>query len=283
MRQTTLQQTRAEAFHQMHAGMLVLVNVWDAASARLFEEAGSPAIATTSAGIAWSLGYSDGEQISLSELLEACARICRVVTAPVSVDIERGYGKTPAEVAAMVGALLELGVVGINIEDGITPGTNEIAPPNILAEKISAIREVAEEAGLRLFINARTDTYLAPADDPHARFEETVRRAQKYIAAGADGIFVPGLEKLEEMEQMVRILTRPLNIYAGYAGLPPVNELRRVGVRRVSLGCGPLQAALALARRIAAETLVNGTYTAMTANMLSAAEANALFSRKQSE
>jgi 2-methylisocitrate lyase-like PEP mutase family enzyme len=283
MRQTTIQQTRAEAFHQMHTGMVVLVNAWDAASARLFEEAGSPAIATTSAGIAWSLGYSDGEQISLHELLEACARICRVVTVPLSVDVERGYGKTASEVAARVCALLELGVVGINIEDGITPGTNEIAPPNILAEKISAIREIAEETGLRLFINARTDTYLVPADDPHTRFEETVRRAQKYIAAGADGIFVPGLEKLDEMERMVRILRRPLNIYAGYAGLPPVNELRRAGVRRVSLGCGPLQAALALARRIATETLIDGTYTAMTANMLSAAEANGLFSRKQSE
>jgi 2-methylisocitrate lyase-like PEP mutase family enzyme len=278
MRQTSVQQARAEAFHQMHTGMLVLVNAWDAASARLFEEAGSTAIATSSAGIAWSLGSSDSEQISLRELLEACARICRVVRVPVSVDIERGYGKTTSEVAATVRALIELGVVGINIEDGITPGTNELAPPNILAEKISAIREVAEEAGLRLFINARTDTYLVPADDTHAGFEETVRRAQKYIAAGADGIFVPGLEKLEEMERMVRLLTRPLNIYAGYAGLPPVSELQRAGVRRVSLGCGPLQAALALARRIATETLNDGTYTAMTANMLSAADANGLFS-----
>jgi 2-methylisocitrate lyase-like PEP mutase family enzyme len=280
MRQT-IQRQRAEAFHRLHAGdgILVLVNAWDAASARLFEQAGSPAIATTSAGMAWSLGYSDGEQVSARELVEACARICRVVTAPVSVDIERGYGRTPAEVSATVRALLELGVVGINIEDGFTPGANELAPPSALAEKISAIRAVAEEAGVRLFINARTDTYLAPTNDPGARYEDTVRRAQMYIAAGADGVFAPGLESPEEMARLAQAVERPLNIYAGYAGLPPVAELRRAGVRRVSLGCGPFQAALALARRIATETLNEGTYTAMTTNMLSAGEANSLFSK----
>lgn len=275
-------QDKADAFHRLHAGdgILVLVNAWDAASARILEEAGSPAIATTSAGVAWSLGYPDGEQIGRPELLEACARICRAVTAPVSVDIERGYGKTPAEAAATARALLDLGVVGLNIEDGIIPGTNELVSAGILSEKISAIRAAAEEAGVRLFINARIDTYFVPAADPHARFEETVRRAQKYSAAGADGIFVPGLESLEEMERMARLLTRPLNIYAGYAGLPPVDELRRAGIRRVSLGCGPLQAALALTRRIARETLTDGTYTAMTGDMLSHAEANGLFTSK---
>jgi 2-methylisocitrate lyase-like PEP mutase family enzyme len=278
MRRST-QQERAEAFHRLHidGGILVLVNAWDAASARLFEQAGSPAIATTSAGMAWSLGYPDGEQVSVRELLEACARICRVVTAPVSVDIEGGYGQTPAEVSATVRALLELGVVGINIEDGLTPGTKEIAPPN--TEKISAIRAVAEEVGVRLFINARTDVYFAPANDPDARYEETVRRARMYVAAGADGIFVPGLENLEEMARMAQAVPRPLNIYAGYAGLPRVDELRRAGIRRVSLGCGPLQSALALARRIATETLNEGTYAAMTADMLSAKEANSLFSQ----
>jgi 2-methylisocitrate lyase-like PEP mutase family enzyme len=279
--QLTTQQERAEAFHRLHTGdgILVLVNAWDAASARLLEQAGLPAIATTSAAVAWSLGYSDGEQVSARELIEACARICRVVTAPVSVDIERGYGRTPAEVAATVRALLELGVVGINIEDGLTPGANELASPYILTEKITAIRAVAKEAGSPLFINARTDPYLAPTNDPDARYEETVRRAQMYIAAGADGVFAPGLESLEEMARIAQVLPRPLNIYAGFSGLPPVAELRRAGVRRVSLGCGPLQAALALVRRIATEALNEGTYTAMTTDMLSLSEANSLFSQ----
>src|SRR5262249_665884 len=139
---------------------------------------------------------SDGEQLSARELVEACARICRVVTAPVSVDIERGYGRTPAEVSATVRALLELGVVGINIEDGLAPGAKELAPPSVLTEKISAIRAVAEEAGTPLFINARTDAYFALMNDFGACYEEIVRRAQMYVAAGADGVFVPGLQSL---------------------------------------------------------------------------------------
>ncbi|MGH9939847.1 MAG: isocitrate lyase/PEP mutase family protein [Blastocatellia bacterium] len=280
--QRTTQQERAEAFHRLHAGdkPLVLVNAWDAASARLFEQAGAPAIATTSAGIAWSLGYSDGEQMDTRELIQACARICRVVTAPVSVDIERGFGRTPTEVCETVRALLELGVVGINIEDGVAPGAKELVQPSVLAEKISAIRAVAEEVGVRLFINARTDTYFVSTvegDDPVARYDETAQRARIYVEAGADGIFVPGLESLEEMERMARETPQPLNIYAGYAGLPPVAALGRAGVRRVSLGCGPFQAALALARRVATEALNEGTYTTMTASMLSAGEMNNLF------
>ncbi len=277
--QLTLQQERAEQFHRLHAGdkPLVLVNAWDAASARLFEQAGSPAIATTSAGLAWSLGYSDGERIDKRELIQACERICRVVTVPVSVDIERGFGRTAAEVCETVRALIELGVVGVNIEDGVASGTTELVQPVMLAEKISAIRAVAEKTGVPLFINARTDTYFVPADDPAARYGEAVRRALIYREAGADGIFVPGLESLEEMERMARAVALPLNIYAGYAGLPPVAALERAGVRRISLGCGPLQAALALALRIATETLNQGTYTAMTETMISAAEVNSLF------
>lgn len=279
--QLTLQKARAEQFHRLHAGdkPLVLVNAWDAASARLFEQAGSPAIATTSAGLAWSLGYSDGERVDRRELVQACERICRVVTVPVSVDIERGFGRTTAEVCETVRALIELGVVGINIEDGIASGTNALVPATVLAEKISAIRGVAEETGVPLFINARTDTYFVPTDDPVARYDETVKRALIYGEAGADGIFAPGLESLEEMERMARDAARPLNIYAGYAGLPPVAALERAGVRRVSLGCGPLQATLALALRIATETLNQGTYTAMTATMLSLGEVNNLFSK----
>src|SRR5262249_30404283 len=140
----TMRRLRAEAFHRLHAGdgILVLINAWDAASGRLFERAGSPGIATTSAGRAWSLGYSGGGQGSARELVEACACIGRAVTSPVSVDIERGYGRAPAEVSETVRALLELGVVGINIEDGVAPGMKELVEPGVLAEKISAISAV---------------------------------------------------------------------------------------------------------------------------------------------
>lgn len=274
-----IQQQRAATFHQFHTGdnVLVLVNAWDAASARVIEQAGSPAIATTSAGIAWSLGYSDSEQLSAHELIAACERICRVATTPVSVDIERGYGKTLEEVGAMVRSLLHIGVVGINIEDGVAADSGKLASPDILAERISFIRKIAQEIEVPLFINARTDTYFVGWDDLGARYEEAIRRAQIFVDAGADGIFVPGLESREEMTRMSQTINRPINIYAGYAGLPTVDELKDAGIRRVSLGCGPFQAALALTSRIAIEALTAGTYSAMTTDMLSAGEVNNLF------
>jgi 2-methylisocitrate lyase-like PEP mutase family enzyme len=269
----------ARRFHRLHDGgeLLVLPNAWDAASARLIEQAGAHAIATTSAGMAWSLGYADGERLPLDELLAACARIYRVVSVPVSVDIERGYAQTPEQVGAVAAALIDLGVVGVNIEDGTLPGSAVLTAPAVLGDRIAAIRSVAERAGVPLFINARTDTYFVPNDDPVARVEETVRRARQYVEAGADGIFVPGITDLREMADVASRIGRPLNIYAGFAGVPPIAELRRAGVRRVSLGCGPLQALMAHTRRIAREVLEQGSYAAMTGEMLSAAEANQLF------
>jgi 2-methylisocitrate lyase-like PEP mutase family enzyme len=271
------QRERAGAFRRLHEGerALVLVNAWDVASARVFEEAGSPAVGTTSAGMAWSLGYADGERLPRSALIDACARISRVVNVPVTVDIERGFGASPKETCATVRALLELGVVGINIEDGREAG--RLASSAALVEKIVAIRSLARELDVDLFVNARTDAYFVAWDDPDARYDEAVRRALEYVNAGADGVFVPGLEDPAEMTRMSRAITRPLNIYAGYEGIPPVDVLGRAGVRRVSLGCGPFQALLAQARTMARETLGTGTYGTMTSSMLSNSEVNALF------
>lgn len=271
------QRQRALEFRRLHEDErpLVLINAWDAASARLFEEVGAPAAATSSAGMAWSLGYADGERAPRDEIVDACARICRVVRTPVSVDVERGFGADPREVCATVRPLLQLGIVGINIEDGRVAG--QLAPARALADKIAALRTLAREIDVDLFINARTDAYFVAWEDPRARYDEALRRIAEYVEAGADGVFVPGLEDVEEMARMSRAVARPLNIYAGYQGLPPVDALRRAGVRRVSLGCGPLQALLAQARAMARETLGAGTYTAMTASMLGNAEVNALF------
>jgi len=248
-------------------------------SARLLEAAGAPAIATTSAGVAWSLGYADGERLAVSDLVGACERICRVVRVPVSADIERGLAQTPEGVAEVVGALLDAGVVGVNIEDGAVPGTGKLRDPSVLAGKIAALRALARKRGRDLFINARTDAYFLPTNDPAARFEDALQRARAYVAAGADGIFMPGMEDLGEIARMAAAVERPLNVYAGYDGIPAVSELKRAGVRRVSLGCGPLQAALDLVRRIATEALERGTYAAMTAGMVEAREMNALFLR----
>lgn len=283
MATTSRQQQRAGTLHRLHhepSGPLVLVNAWDAASARLLERAGAVVIATTSAGMAWSLGYPDGEQVPRDEFVAACARICRVVgdAVPVSVDIERGFGHSTDEVCTLVRTLIELGVVGINIEDGVESATHRLRPPHEQCERIAALRTLAEQMGLHLFINARTDVYFAAVDDPASRFDEALQRARLYAAAGADGIFVPGLDKDSEIARFARAIELPLNVYAGYPGVPGVAELAAAGVRRVSLGCGPLQSALGLLSRIADETLGRGRYDEMTHGMASAGELNRLFS-----
>ena len=271
-------QQRTETFHRLHAGPapLVLVNAWDAVSARIVERAGAKAIATTSAGIAWALGYSDGERMPVSELLTATAHICRVAGAPVTVDIERGFGDSTQAVCEVVRALIDMGAVGVNIEDGTLPGTRELAPPEILCERIEALRQL--DAGF--FINARTDTYFVANDDPAARYEDTLRRARLYASAGADGIFVPGMSKLDEIAGLAAAVPLPVNVYAGHSQAQPVAVLAGAGARRVSLGCGPLQAALGLLDRIAAEAFdgSDAGFRAMGAGMLSAGEINGLFS-----
>lgn len=272
------QTRRAEQFHNLHAGPapLILPNAWDAASARVIEAAGAPVIATTSGGMAWSLGYRDGEQMSVEELLAAVRRICRVVSVPVTVDIERGYGDDAQATGALVGALIEIGVIGINIEDGVAPGTSDLNAPAQLAERIACARAIARQHDVPFFINARIDTYLAglPAA---TRFEETLRRALAYIDAGADGIFVPGMADLEEIEQLAALLPVPLNVYVGYPNAPSATALQQRGVRRISLGCGTTQAMLGQLRQIATEALAEGRYDTMSATMVSVSEANALF------
>jgi 2-methylisocitrate lyase-like PEP mutase family enzyme len=266
---------QTDLFHKLHSGPdpLILVNAWDAASARIVERAGAKAIGTTSAGVAWALGYADGERMPVDELLAACARICRVVSVPVTVDIERGFGSSTQAVCDVVRALIDMGVAGINIEDGTLPGTRQLAPPEILCERIEALRRL----DARFFINARTDTYFVANDDPAARYEDTLRRARLYESAGADGIFVPGMASLEEIAGVAGAVTLPVNVYAGHTKAPAIEVLAGAGARRISLGCGPLQAALGLLGRIAAEAFDNGNFRTMSAEMLPAGEINALF------
>ncbi|MET3442364.1 2-methylisocitrate lyase-like PEP mutase family enzyme [Variovorax paradoxus] len=270
-------QQHAETFHRLHTGPapLVLVNAWDAASARIVERAGAQAIGTTSAGMAWTMGYADGERMPVDELLAACARICRVAGVPVTVDIERGFGDSAQAVCDVVRSLVGMGVVGINIEDGVLPGTRQLAPPEILCERIEALRRM----DARLFINARADTYFVANDDPAARYEDTLRRARLYASAGADGIFVPGMASLEEIAGLAAAVPLPVNVYAGHSKAPSVDVLARAGARRISLGCGPLQAALGVLGRIAAEAFdaSNGGFRTMAGEMLPASEINGLF------
>lgn len=222
----------AEKFHSLHKenDMLVLPNAWDAASAKVIEDAGAKAIATSSAGVAWALGYADGDVLPPRMLADLTARITDVIRIPLSVDFEGGYTKNPAKVAENLKPIIDAGAVGINIEDGE-------GSPELLARKIEKARKAAESAGVNLFINARTDVYLAELGSPESRLGETIDRAARYREAGADGIFVPGLSEPSAIKAIVAEVKMPVNVMA-YPGLPPAKELKKLGVQRLSSGTG---------------------------------------------
>jgi 2-methylisocitrate lyase-like PEP mutase family enzyme len=225
--------------------------------------------------MAWSLGYADGERLPRAELLAACARIRRVVDVPLSVDIERGHGADAAQVRALVRELAAIGASAVNIEDGLDEATGALRPPQALLERVAAIRELGRELDVPLFVNVRLDAYLARglAGRP---FDEALRRARLAAASGADGVFVPGLSAVDEIARFAQAIELPLNVYAGGPGTPAVQALAAAGVRRVSLGCGPQQAALGLVAEIAGQALREGRYDAMTARMTPVSELNAL-------
>ncbi|MFF2773990.1 isocitrate lyase/phosphoenolpyruvate mutase family protein [Streptomyces sp. NPDC058052] len=247
---------------------LALANVWDVASARIVEAAGASAIATTSAGVAWSLGAPDGDSVSRDLVLGVVGRITAAVAVPVTVDIEGGYGGTTAEVADTIGRLLEAGVAGVNIEDGTRP-------PETLAGRLTAARAAAEREGADLFLNARVDTYLLGLGDADTRLRDTVDRARSYVEAGADGVFVPGLTDPGLIKELAAALPVPLNIMAG-PGVPSVAELGALGVARVSLGSGVAQTAYAAAREAALDLHRTGGYDSLR-RALDYPELNALF------
>ena len=266
---------KAERLRALHAGprVLVLCNAWDAASSRVVEEAGFPALATTSAGIANSLGYADGQHISREEMAEAVARITRAVAVPVTADMEAGYGPTPEAAAETARAAIAAGAVGMNLEDAFEE--RNFIDIGLQSDRVRAAREAGEQAGVPLVINARTDVYLAGIGDPAEQFKEAVRRANAYREAGADCLFLPGVADAGLIARLVREINGPINILAG-PSTPPVGELERIGVRRVSMGSGPMRATMALMQRIARELAQSGTYTSFTRDTISYTEANRL-------
>lgn len=255
--QDTPQGQRAAAFRRLHAdGVLVLPNAWDTASARLVELAGAAAVATTSAGVAWSLGSPDGDRVPRERALEALARIVAAVDVPVTADIERGFGEDDEALGDTIRAVLEAGAVGVNIEDSVADG---LRPTAAQRDRFAVVRATAEAAGIPLFVNARIDTYLRRVGDPGDRLAETVRRAEAYLEGGADGIFVPAVIDPATVRDLVGAIDAPLNVLVG-PGAPSVAELAALGVRRVSLGSGVASAAYAVVRRAAEEALSAGTY-----------------------
>ncbi|TRO67616.1 isocitrate lyase/phosphoenolpyruvate mutase family protein [Streptomyces sp. IB201691-2A2] len=263
---------RAQAltFRELHipGRPLVLANAWDTVSARLVEEAGALAVATTSAGLAWDLGAEDGDRLDRDSALEAVRRIAAAVRVPVSADIETGYAEDAKGVGDTVRAVLAAGAVGVNVEDALygpeqaRRGGEPLRPVAEQAELIAAAREAADSAGVPLFVNARTDTYLRGAGDLAA----TLERAAAFLAAGADGVFVPGPVDPVTVRALVEGVNGPLNVMAG-PGAPSVAELSSLGVARISVGAGIAQAAHALVRRAARELLDTGTYESLAGGL----------------
>jgi 2-methylisocitrate lyase-like PEP mutase family enzyme len=251
----------AENFRARHRGphLLLLANAWDALSARIVEEAGFDAVATTSGGVNWVLGYADGEAAPWSEVVAATARMARVLRVPLTADIEAGYGATPAEVARSVGEIIAAGAVGINLEDGTGRVDAPILGIDEAASRIRAARNAAREAAVPIVINARIDIYLKQIGEPASRFAETVRRAEAYLAAGADCIFPFAVTDADTIGRLTRAIQAPVNI-VGRAGTPDVATLERLGVKRVSTASSLAMMAIEETQRVARELRKRGSF-----------------------
>lgn len=258
---------------------LALPNAWDVPSARLIEAAGARAVATTSAGVAWSIGVADGDHIDRDSALQVVERIAAAVDVPVSADVESGFGAGPGEVAQTIEAVLAAGAVGINIEDVHPADPGAQRPLGEQADRIAAARRAADAAGVALYINARADAFLRSVGEPADRLPDTLERAAAYLAAGADGIFVPGVTDPDTVAALADGIDAPLNILAG-PGAPDVRALGGLGVARVSLGSSVAAAAYAVVQHSARELFDTGSYTSLEGD-LTYGQLNALMLDRQ--
>jgi len=254
--------------------MLVLPNAWDAGSARIFVEAGFPALATTSAGIAFSLGFPDGERISRDEMLAAVSRITRRIAVPITADMEAGYGLTPDAVAETVRRVIDAGAVGMNLEDRMEE--KHLIDFGLAVDRVRVARQAADATGVRLVLNARTDAFEAPEIPRDKRLGEAVRRGNAFREAGADSVFVPFVADTGTIEQLIQQIRAPVNIL-GTPNAPTLKELASLGVRRVTFGSAPMRATLGLVRRMAREWREKGTYGTLEAYGIPFAELQKLF------
>src|SRR2546421_4704337 len=228
-----IQAERAERFRKMHGGprILGLPNAWDVASARILEEARYPAIATSSAGIAFSLGYADGQRISRDQMLKVVERIAHAVRVPLTADMEAGYGTTVKDMEETTKAVIAAGAIGMNLED--VTGDDESSHVNMTlqVEKIRAIRDAAASLNVPLVLNARTDIYLMPIGEAATRFDRTVERLRVYRQAGADCVFAPGVTSRDTIAELVKAIAAPLNILIS-TGSPSLSVLVMIVVER---------------------------------------------------
>ena len=240
------QADKACAFQALHAGgtPLVLFNAWDAGSARAVAAAGARAIATGSWSVAAANGFDDGERMPLSLAIDNLRRIVAAVALPVTVDLESGYGDTPAAVGATVAAALDAGAVGCNLEDS-DPADGSLRAVADQVARLAAARKAADAAGIALYINARTDVFFQAPAAAHAMamVDAALERAQAYAAVGASGLFVPGLVDAQLIARIAEASPLPVNVMA-MRGTPDRQRLAQLGVARISHGPGPYRGAM---------------------------------------
>ena len=270
------QREKAERLRELHrpGDPLVLVNAWDAASARLVVRAGARAVATSSAAAAYMLGYPDGQAISREAMLDSVAVVAHAVDVPASADMEAGYGDDADAARATATGVVEAGAVGLNLED--TEAAGGLLPVGRFVQKIEAVRAVAEETGVPLVLNARTDVFIGEIGAPETRLEHAVERGRAYLAAGADCVFVPAVADEETIGELVRGIGGPVSVLAT-PRTPTLPALARLGVARVSMGSAPYRAALTTLVRIADEAYGMGTFSSLEAARVSHADTQALF------
>ena len=259
------QKEKADRFLKFHHDeeILVLLNSWDIGSSRLIEASGYKAIATTSMGIAASLGYPDCQVIPFSEMMAVITGIANTVQVPLTVDVEAGYGDSLDEIIDSIKKIIATGIVGVNIEDSVALNP-VLVDEGEFCERISAIRALADSLGFHLVINARTDSFYTSSGSQRERLRESIKRGNAYREAGADCIFVQPVAERETISTLVKEIDAPINILANPgigAGMPPsIRELQDLGVARVSLGSGLMKATLALIKKVADELSEKGTY-----------------------
>ena len=275
------QASKAEEFRRLHdrGNVLVLPNAWDVPSARVFEDEGFPAIATSSAGMMVSLGYQDGEEIPKAEFLSAVRRVAEALSVPLSVDVVGGFGSTPEGAARTVRAVIGAGAVGVNIEDFVH-SSKELLPLEKQVARLRALVRLRESQKVHFVINARTDAFRFAPGDSEAKLKEAIRRAEAYRDLGADCVYPMGVTDAASISKFVGALDFPTNVMVR-KGLPPVPELKRMGVARVSFGPSASYAAMGLLRRAAREVRAKGTYDTLLEGAITFDELNSLASHRK--
>lgn len=273
----TQQMEMATSFLARHRTppILLLPNAWDVLSARLFVAAGFDVLATTSGGVAWALGYPDGEIAPWREVVAATARIVRAAQVPVTADIETGYGATPAEVGAHVAEIIQTGVVGINLEDGLHGPVRSIED---MTARLQAAREAAIKEDVPIVINVRCDIFHLQHGEENTRFAATVERCKAYLAAGADCVYPFGLRDPATIAAFVKAVGAPVNI-TGRAGMPDAAAFERMGVARITIASAPALVAMSAIQDLAADLRATGSFERLAAK-LRHPDAQKLFQQK---